>query len=405
MDMGLNLEKIRTDFPILNKKLNGKNVIYFDNACQTLRPIQVINKMNEYYNEYPACVGRSNHKFGERATNEFNEARKRIARFFNAKENEIIFTKNTTEGINLIAHSFNLKEGDTVLLSDKEHNSNLIPWQVMKRKKKINIRFFKFGDIQDFESKLDKSVKIASFVHVSNIDGTCQPVEKMAKIAKDNKAFVLLDAAQSAPHKQIDVKKLNVDAIACSGHKMLGPSGTGVLYLSEKSSSQLDVFMTGGETVINSTYDSVTFEKIPNRYEAGLQNYSGAIGLGEAVEYLRKVGLNNIEEHEKKINLIITKELENEINEGTIQLLGPIDAKQRSGIFSFNIKGMKYHEVSLMLDKTENIMIRSGQHCVHSWFNANKIDGSARASLYLYNTEEEAVRFVEAVKKLCKFVK
>ena len=403
--MGLNIEKIRSDFPILHKKINGKNIIYFDNACQTLRPIQVINKMNEYYNDYPACVGRSNHKFGEKATYEFNEARKKIAKFFNAKENEIIFTKNTTEGINLISHSFNLKEGDTVLLSDKEHNSNLIPWQMLKKNKKINIKFFKFGDVKDFESKIDRNVKIASFVHTSNIDGTVQPVEKMAKIAKDNKVFVLIDAAQSAPHKQIDVKKLNADAIACSGHKMLGPSGTGILYLSEKSSSQLDVFMTGGETVINSTYDSVTFEKIPNRYEAGLQNYSGVIGLGEAVEYLKKVGMNNIEEHEKKLNEIITKELEEEINNGRIQLLGPIDAKQRSGIFSFNIKGIKYHEISLMLDATENIMIRSGQHCVHSWFNANGIDGSARASLYLYNTEDEVIKFVDAIKKLCRLSK
>jgi len=401
-DMGLDVKKIREDFPILSRPINNKPIIYFDNACQTLRPIQVINKMNEYYNEYPACVGRSNHKFGERATNEVNEARRRIAKFFNAKENEIVFTRNTTEGINFISYAFRFKEGDTVLLSDKEHNSNLIPWQMLKRKG-VKIKFFRFNDLDDFESKLDKSVKLVSTVHTSNVDGTTQDIEKITRIAHDNKSFVLIDAAQSAPHKQIDVRKLNADAVSCSGHKMLGPSGTGILYLSERMLDSIDVFMTGGETVINSTYESVEFEKVPNRFEAGLQNYSGIIGLGEAAEYLRRIGLKNIEEHEKRLNKIITEGLQDHIGK-KIQLLGPVQPELRSGIFSFNINGMKYHQVSLLLDKTENIMIRSGQHCVHSWFNANKIDGSARASLYLYNTEEEAKKFVEAVNKLCTFV-
>lgn len=397
--MGLNVEKIRADFPILQKKINGKEIVYFDNACQTLRPMQVIRKMNEYYEEYPACVGRSNHKFGERATEEVEKARGSIAKFFNAKPNEIIITRNTTEGINLISHSFNFNEGDAVLISDKEHNSNLIPWQML-RKRGIKLKFFRFGDLEDFQNKIDKNVKLVSFVHTSNIDGTSQPIEKMIKIAHDNKSFVLIDAAQSAPHKEINVKKLNPDAIACSGHKMLGPAGTGILYLSEKSTSNISEFMTGGETVVNSTYESVEFEKIPHKYEAGLQNYSGIIGLGAATEYLRGIGLSNIESHEKKLNKIITEGLREEIENNRIQLIGPINPDERSGIFSFNIKGIPYHQVSLLLDKTENIMIRSGQHCVHSWFNANKIDGSARASLYLYNTEEEAEIFVRAIKRM-----
>ncbi len=399
--MGINVNKIRKDFPILSKTIDGKPIVYFDNACQTLRPVQVLNKINEYYNEYPACVGRSNHKLSEKATKEVFEARKKVSKFFNAKENEIIFTRNTTEGINLISHAFKLNEGESVLISDKEHNSNLIPW-LMLRKKRINVRFFKFGDIEDFESKMDSTVKLVSTAHVSNMDGTSQPIEKMVKIAHDNKAFILIDAAQSAPHRQIDVRKIGADAISCSGHKMLGPSGTGMLYLSEKSTQNMDLFMTGGETVINSTYDDVVFEKMPNRYEAGLQNYAGIIGLGEAVEYLKKVGMNNIEEHEKMLNTIMTEGLKDLIGDN-IQLLGNPEPKLRSGIFSFNLKGMKYHEVSLILDKTRNIMIRSGQHCVHSWFNANRIDGSARASLYLYNTEEEAKSFVEAVRKLSSF--
>ena len=396
--MGIDANKIRKDFPILGRDLNGKPIVYFDNACQTLRPVRVVDKINEYYNEYPACVGRSNHKLGEKAAKEVAEARKRVSKFFNAKESEIIFTRNTTEGINLVSHAFKLNGGESVLISDKEHNSNLIPW-LMLRKKRINVKFFRFGDLEDLQSKMDSTVKLVSTAHVSNMDGTSQQVEKIAKIARDHNAFVLIDAAQSAPHKQIDVKKIGADAIACSGHKMLGPSGTGILYLSEKSMQNMDLFMTGGETVINSTYDDVVFEKMPHRYEAGLQDYAGILGLGEAVEYLKRIGVKSIEDHERKLNRIITEGLKAEIGNG-IQLLGNIEPELRSGIFSFNVKGMKYHQVSLLLDKTENIMIRSGQHCVHSWFNANKIDGSARASLYFYNTEEEAKLFVEAVKKL-----
>lgn len=401
--MGIDINRVRKDFPILGRDINGKPIIYFDNACQTLRPTQVINKINEYYNEYPACVGRSNHKLGERAAKEVSEARKRVSKFFNVKESEIIFTRNTTEGINLISHAFKLNGGESVLISDKEHNSNLIPW-LMLRKKRINVKFFRFGDLEDFQDKIDSTVKLVSTAHVSNMDGTSQQIEKIAKISHDHNAFVLVDAAQSAPHKQIDLKKLGADAVSCSGHKMLGPSGTGILYLSEKSMGNMDLFMTGGETVVNSTYDDVVFEKMPHRYEAGLQNYAGIIGLGEAVEYLKKIGMNNIESHERKLNEIITKGLESEIGKG-IQLLGDAKPESRSGIFSFNLSGMTYHEVSLLLDKTSNIMIRSGQHCVHSWFNANKIDGSARASLYLYNTEEEAKTFVESVKKLSSFGK
>ncbi|MCS7109619.1 MAG: cysteine desulfurase [Candidatus Micrarchaeota archaeon] len=402
--MSFNIDRIRADFPILNKKINGKNIIYFDNACQTLRPVQVIKKINEYYEEYPACAGRSNHKLSERLNEEIENSRKKIANFFNAKENEIIFTKNTTEGINLIAHSFNFKEGDVILLSDKEHNSNLIPWQMLK-KKKVKIRFFKFGDLEDFSNKIDKNVKLASFVYTSNIDGTTQPVEKMIKIAHDNGTFVLIDGAQAAPHKKIDLKRLNPDAFACSGHKMLGPSGTGILYLSEKSSSYLSEFMTGGETVRNSTYDNVEFQGLPYKYEAGLQNYSGIIGLSAAVEYLKNVGVENIEKHEIKLNEMITEELSHEIEEGTIQLLGPKDANLRGGIFSFNVKGIPYHQISLLLDQNDNIMIRSGQHCVHSWFNANKIDGSARVSLYLYNSKEEVMVFVKSLSRIISLIK
>ena len=394
--MGIDSDKVRADFPIFEKRINGKPIVYFDNACQSLRPKQVVDKMTEYYLEYPACGGRSGHSLGRKVDEEVKKSRKTLSKFFNAKENEMIFTKNTTESVNLIAYGIDWKAGDSVLISDKEHNSNLIPWQQLKEKG-VKLIIFKFGNIDDFESKLNKNVRLVSFVHTSNVDGTSQPAEKMAKMAHDNKSLILLDAAQSAPHKQIDVRKLGVDFMACSGHKMLGPSGTGLLYAKEGSMDDMKPFMTGGETVIDSTYDSATFENVPNRYEAGLQHYAGIIGFGAAVEYLGKIGMKNIAEHELKLNSLVTKEIGNEV-----QLIGPMDARERSGMFSFNIKGMNYHDIAVLLDKTSNVMIRSGMHCVHSWFHANGMDGSARASLYFYNTEEECRTFVDSLRRIAK---
>lgn len=402
----MNIEKIRKDFPILNQGKEGNIVgkgkipIYFDNACTTLKPIQVLQKMQEYYEQYPSCGGRSHHKLGERVTEEVAKARRTIADFFNAKEQEIIFTRNTTEGINLIANSLKWKMGDVVLCSDKEHNSNLIPWLIAKsRGAGIRHEIFKFNNVEDFKNKIKnlKNVRLVSIVHTSNLDGSSNNVTEMIKIAHENNALVLLDAAQSAPHKPVNVKKLDVDFLVCSGHKMLGPSGTGILYGKIELLKELNQFIVGGETVKNSRYDSFEIEKIPQRFEGGLQNYSGIVGFAEAVRYLKKVGLSNIEEHEYKLN----KQLTSAFEELGIKILGPKDAKLRSGILSFNIWEMNPHDVALMLD-SYNIMIRSGMHCVHSWFNANKINGSARASFYIYNTPEEVDYMIEKIRSIAK---
>ncbi|MBW2969410.1 aminotransferase class V-fold PLP-dependent enzyme [Candidatus Woesearchaeota archaeon] len=273
-------EKIRKDFPVLNK------VIYLDNACQTLRPVQVINKINEYYKEYPACGGRSYHKLGKKVDEEVNNARKTIQKFFNAKKSsEIIFTRNTTEGINLIANSFDFKQSDCVLISDKEHNSNLVPWQVLS-KKGVRLEIFEFGNIDDFKSKLNSDVKLVSTLQTSNIDGTSQSVQEIIQLAHENKSLVLIDGAQSAPHRQVDVRKLDVDFFVCSGHKMMGPSGTGILYGKYDLLYKLNPFLVGGDTVEETTYSKCTFLPPPEKFEAGLQNYAGIIGLGEAVKYL-----------------------------------------------------------------------------------------------------------------------
>ena len=396
------MKKYREDFLVLRKKIKGKPIIYLDNACMTLRPRQVVDKVNEYYNEYPACAGRSQHKLGVLAENAVDESRRTCSKFLTSKKpSEIIFTRNATEGINLVAHSLKLDKGDKVLTTDREHNSNLIPWQIHPKAKHGVIPSNEDGtfDLEALDKLLTKDVKLLSLVHTSNLDGYTIPAKQIIKTAHDNGTLVMLDAAQSAPHREINAKKLDVDFLACSGHKMLGPSGTGILYAKQELLESMSPFIVGGETVSDSTYNTQTFEKPPHKFEAGLQNYAGIVGLGAALKYLKKVGLDKIEAHEKKLRIHIAKQLE---ADDKIELVNP--KAQASGIYSFNINGIGPHMISLTLDKTSNIMTRSGQHCVHSWFNAKGIDGSARASLYLYNTKEECDKFVEEVQKLAKYL-
>jgi cysteine desulfurase/selenocysteine lyase len=396
----MNIEQIRKDFPIYDSKINGMVPIYMDSACVTLKPNQVIEAINRYYKEFPACAGRSGHTYGRKVTEEIDQARKILQDFIGAKKkHEIIFTRNTTEGINLIANSLNLKTGDTVLTSDKEHNSNLIPFQLLLEKG-IMHKTFTFGDIEDFKSELTEDVKLISTVITSNLDGTSQPVEEMIKLAHKNKSLILLDGAQAVPHKEINVNKLDVDFLTFSGHKMLGPSGTGVLYGKFQLLEKLKPFLVGGDTVKNSTYTSYEPEDIPERFEAGLQNYAGIIGLAEAAKYLKKIGMKNIERHEIELNQYISEKLSNM----GITILGDTDPSKRGGIISFNIKGIHHHEVAGMLNESTNIMIRSGMHCVHSWFNAQKIEGSARISLYLYNTKEECDVLISEMKKIVQLM-
>lgn len=402
--MVMDLNKIRSDFPVLQTRVKGKPIIYFDNACVTLRPVQVIEAINSYYQEFPACAARSLHKLGTRATEGYEKARKGIARFIGARPEEIIFTKNTTEGINLVAHGLAWKAGDCVLTSDKEHNSNLLPWLHLVKVKGIRHEIVQSNPDNTFSLKaFEERVKglkprLVSLVHTSNLDGITNPVREIIKIAHDAGSLVLLDGAQSVPHKPIDVGKLGMDFLAFSGHKMCGPSGIGILYVRRDVIERLEPFALGGETVINSTYTSYELDKSPGRFEPGLQHYAGAIGLAAAAKYLEGIGLENIEKHEIELNKIITKGIE----EMGIEVIGPKNPELRGGILSFNIPKIAFHDVAVMLDELANIAVRSGQHCVHSWFNAHGLKGSVRASLYLYNTKEEAQVFLETLKSIMK---
>ncbi|WP_299026037.1 cysteine desulfurase [uncultured Thermanaerothrix sp.] len=402
----MNITKIRADFPSLEVGNGRKPVIYFDNACQTLRPRQVIEAVQRYYQEFPACSGRSMHRMATEVTREVDQAREKVAKFLNAgRKEEIIFTRNTTEGVNLIASALNWKAGDVILVSDKEHNSNLIPWQMVAKRhsailRVVHTRADNTFDMEAFEQALKAGpVKLVAMGYTSNLDGVTIPAAEIVKRAHQQGALVFLDAAQTIPHQRVNVRALDVDFLAFSGHKMMGPSGTGVLYGKYRLLEQLEPFLVGGDTVSSSTYETCQFLPPPEKFEAGLQDYAGIIGLAAAVQYIQSIGFDTIEKQERLLNEFLSEGLE-EIP--GVRLIGPSDPRLRSGIVAFYIEGVDHHRIALMLDQMANIAVRSGQHCVHSWFNARGVAGSVRASVYVYNTLEEAKLFLDSLIKIRK---
>jgi cysteine desulfurase/selenocysteine lyase len=396
----MGLERYRERFPALQCKIGGRPVVYFDNAAMALKPQVVLDAMNEYYTEFTSCTGRSAHKWAAKTTEKVEQARKEVARFISCKPGDVVFTKNTTESINLVANALRLNKRDAVLTSDREHNSNLVPWLFLRDKQGIVHKYVKSKkdetfDLEEYKKMLNKDVKLVSMVHSSNLDGYTLPVKEIIKLAHDNGSLVMLDGAQSIPHKEVNVKKLRVDFLAFSVHKMCGPTGMGVLY--GKKLDELDGFIVGGDTVQSTTYTDYKFLEAPEKFEAGLQNYAGMIGSGVAAKFVGRVGKDKIAKQETMLNKYVTEEF-GKIDK--IKILGPQDYKERSGIVSFNVEGMDPHDVALVLDEMNNIFVRSGYHCGHSWFNDRGIKGSVRASMYFYNTKEEAELFVDSVKKI-----
>jgi cysteine desulfurase/selenocysteine lyase len=330
-------------------------------------------------------------------------SRETAASFFGCNDpHSFIFTKNCTEGMNIVAKGFGLRKGDAVLTTDMEHNSNHVQWVEMTEdigiKRKIT-RTSKDGvfDIEDFKNEMTNDVKLVSMVHTSNVTGSSVPVKEIVEVAHDKGAAVLIDGAQAAPHMPVNLKKLDVDFYALSIHKMLGPSGIGILYGKEERLKKLRPLICGGGTVGLATYDSVKITAHPEKFEAGLMDYAGIVGTAAALEYLSKIGMNNVKEHSIKLQRLIRNELS---DVSSISTIGPKDPSQRSNIFSFNINGMNSHDIAVMLDNADKIMIRSGMHCAHPFFVSRNMNGCARASFYVYNNEDDILRFTKAVKKL-----
>lgn len=389
----------REDFPTIRK---GQGV-YLDSACQSLRPDQVIRAILEYYEDYPSCGGRSVHGMSTKVSLIVDDTRETVTSFFGTKDpNCYIFTKNCTEGINTVARGINFKKEDVVVTTDTEHNSNHVPWAVLSKEIGIKRRYSRsneYGefDIENFKKVMNKDVRLVSVHHASNVTGCVVPIKEVAEIAHDVGAEILVDGSQAAPHFKVDIDDLDVDYYSASIHKMLGPSGMGILYGKEECLEKLRPLTTGGGTVGLATYDKVDLAPIPDRFEAGLQNYAGIAGTKAALEYINELGMENIVAQDKKLMRRIIKST---AGVKGMDIVGPTDPDKRCGVFTFNIKGMSSHDIAMMLDRTDNIMIRSGMHCAHPYFNTSGIDGGARASVYLYNNEEEIERFATALEKI-----
>jgi len=401
----MDVNRIRKDFPVLQKEIGGKLPIYFDNACQTLRPRQVTEAVKEYYDSFPACAGRSVHKLATEVSLRCDEVRTRVADFFDAESPvEIAFMKNTTEGLNTVILGSGLKKGDEVVTTDYEHNSVHVP--VLRAVELLGVkhRIVKSSpdgtfDLEAFEKAMTKKVRLVAMCMTSNVTGYSLPAKDVVDIAHSYGSKVLLDAAQAAPSRKIDVRALGVDYMAASAHKMCGPSGVGLFYVRAEISDRLRPIMYGGHGVTDTRFDSYELLPAPERFETGLQNYSGIIGTGAALEYLSAIGMEGIMQHEVSLNRQMTHAL---MELPGIRILKPGDPNLRGGILSFNVANLSAHDVAMIMDNSHNIMMRSGMHCCHPYFHAHGMDGCARASVYLYNTKDEAKVFTEALSELSR---
>ncbi len=399
----MDIDKIRQDFPILQRKINGKPLIYFDNGATSQKPIQVIDAISNYYKNNNANVHRGVHKLSEEATQLYDEARTKVRAFINASnEKEIIYVRNATEAINLVMYSWgkrNIKAGDKIVLSAMEHHSNFVPWQQLAKEKNARLEFLEVnneGEIE--ESELDKinGAKIVAIIHVSNVLGTVVDVKSISKIAYAAGALCVIDGSQSVPHMPVDVRSINCDFLVFTGHKMLGPTGIGVLYGKEKILQELDPFLFGGDMILEVHRDKTKWNELPYKFEAGTPNIAGAIGLGAAVDYLKKIGMDNIRKHEKEITKYALDEM---IRVKDIRILGTKDPTKRNGLISFNLRKIHPHDAAALLGE-DGIAVRSGHHCAMPLHETLHEEASIRTSFYLYNKIEEVDTFIKSLNKI-----
>lgn len=398
----LDVKKIKEDFLIFQRKIKGNNLIYLDSAATTQKPIQVIEAISNYYRNNNANVHRGAYTLSEESTMMYENARQSAAKFINAKSNEsIVFTRNATEGINLVANAWGLeyfKADDEILLTQMEHHSNLIPWQLVAKKTGAKLKFIYLErngelDLSNLENLINEKTKFVSLVHISNSLGTINPVRDIIKLAHNYNIPVMIDATQSVPHTFVDVQELDCDFLVLSGHKMLGPTGIGVLYGKEELLDKMPPFMGGGEMINEVHLDWADYRSIPWKFEAGTPNIAGAIGLSAAIEYINSIGKENIEQHGKRLTQFAIEELE---KIDGIEIYGP--KFNRGPLVAFNIKNIHPHDVSTILDEY-GVAVRAGHHCtqpVMQWLN---VPATVRASFYVYNSFEDVEVLIKGLKK------
>lgn len=397
------IDDVRDRFPALRERDDGWSAAYLDSACMSLVPQEVLDAMAEYYRDFPGCAGRSLHRFAEEVSHRFEAARETIGRFLGATTPAgVVFVRNSTEAINLVGQGIAWKKGDRVVVSDQEHNSNLVLWQRLGPERGVRLEPLALRDdgqfdAEAFEEKLAKGVRLVSLFHTSNLDGRSLPVREIAERAHDRGALVLFDGCQAAPHRRVRLDELGVDFYAVSSHKMLGPTGTGVLAARPEAIGELRPLLAGGETVEWSTLEAHALRPSPYRFEAGLQNYAGVLGAAEGVRFLERVGLDVVERHDRALNERVTRALS---DEPRVRVLGPAAPAQRPSVYAFTVDGVDPHDAALFLDEGHGVMVRSGRHCVHSWYATRGLDGNVRASFYLYNDDSDADRLIAGVREL-----
>ncbi|AST06254.1 cysteine desulfurase [Anoxybacillus flavithermus] len=397
----MNVKELRQLFPILDQQVDGKPLVYLDSAATSQKPLPVIEAIDNYYRQYNSNVHRGVHTLGTKATDAYEGAREKVRRFIGAASTEeIIFTRGTTTAINLVAASYgraNVREGDEIVITYMEHHSNIIPWQQVAKQTGATLKYIPLQPdgtirLEDVEQTVTPNTKIVAVMHVSNVLGTINPVKEIARIAHKNGAVVVVDGAQSTPHMKVDVQDIDCDFYAFSGHKMCGPTGIGVLYGKKRLLEQMEPVEFGGEMIdFVGLYES-TWKELPWKFEGGTPIIAGAIGLGAAIDFLEQIGLDHIAEHEHRLAQYALEQL------ATIDGLTIYGPKERAGLVTFNIDGVHPHDVATVLD-AEGIAVRAGHHCAQPLMKWLNVTATARASFYLYNTEEEIDALVSALKK------
>ena len=406
----VNSYELRNDFPIFKKKINGKELVYLDNASTTQKPYSVIDSITDFYTNYNSNIHRAVYQLAEEATALYEQSREKIANFIKVRPEEIIFTRNTTESINLIAHSWartNLKKDDGIAITELEHHSNIVPWQILSQEIGTRLEyvgidengFLHLDHLDDLISS--KKVKLVSLSHMSNVLGTIVPIERIIKTAHENDIPVLVDGAQSVPHMPVNVKNMDCDFLVFSAHKMLGPTGVGVLYAKKEFLEKMRPFMGGGDMIKEVFKFHTNYNEVPYKFEAGTPNIADVVGFGAAIDYLEKIGMDNVRKHEIDLTKYALESIQS-INYLTIY--GPRDPNYRGGVISFNIADIHPHDLATIMND-HGIAIRSGHHCAQVLMQRLDVPATSRASFYIYNTKEEIDKFVNAIKEAGRIFK